>query len=294
MKAAGATLALLLGGCNLVFGLEPPVSGMVAVDGDPGDGEDGDGMPADAAMCGSHDEDSDGVPDGCDNCPHLANSDQAHSRDSDSVGDACDPHPLQPIDHLVRFDSFATLPPDMVTVSSIGPSAFQIGSDALIDGDAQLAIDELARFPVGPGPITVITTYTIINLIEPQKGQSAAVGIWGVLDGSSGVFPGGVLAEAGVEVGIQRVVVTELADTSSMFGTRGLSPRDFGAGARITMTLTIGDTVFAEVTVVDTSNGEMDQATLATGEVRGVDVGLRTRAVGASFDYLVVYGHADP
>ena len=39
-------------------------------------------------MCDA-DDDGDGIADGADNCPLMANSDQANA-DGDSVGDVCD------------------------------------------------------------------------------------------------------------------------------------------------------------------------------------------------------------
>jgi hypothetical protein len=49
-----------------------------------------------------HDEDGDGVPDVRDNCPQLANPDQA-DRDGDGVGDVCDPEPTIPRQSILMF-----------------------------------------------------------------------------------------------------------------------------------------------------------------------------------------------
>lgn len=43
------------------------------------------------------DADADGIPDGCDNCPSTANT-QQDDLDDDGVGDVCDPCPLESID----------------------------------------------------------------------------------------------------------------------------------------------------------------------------------------------------
>jgi hypothetical protein len=85
----------------------------------------------------SHDEDGDGVLDGCDNCPSVVNADQADDREvavglaADGVGDACDPRPLLAGDAIVLFDSFAS--------GQIGPEwsvyggTWQSGTDTLVE-----------------------------------------------------------------------------------------------------------------------------------------------------------------
>jgi hypothetical protein len=56
-----------------------------------------------------HDEDGDGVPDVVDNCPHVANADQADT-DGDGVGDECDPLPTTPTEHIAYFDPIVSDP----------------------------------------------------------------------------------------------------------------------------------------------------------------------------------------
>src|SRR5690606_36428380 len=53
-----------------------------------------------------HDDDDDGVADGCDVCPDIADPDQADS-DLDGVGDLCDPSNATR-EALVAFDPFET------------------------------------------------------------------------------------------------------------------------------------------------------------------------------------------
>ncbi|MFT3692800.1 MAG: thrombospondin type 3 repeat-containing protein [Kofleriaceae bacterium] len=71
---------------------------------------DGDGVPdgidncPDKANSDQADEDKDGVGNACDNCPHIANADQANA-DEDGVGDVCDPRPTA-ADKIVFFLPF--------------------------------------------------------------------------------------------------------------------------------------------------------------------------------------------
>ncbi|MFN0250676.1 MAG: thrombospondin type 3 repeat-containing protein [Kofleriaceae bacterium] len=60
-------------------------------------------------VIGTHDEDGDGVPDSMDNCPAIANLDQAAVPSAEAVGTACDPRPgiLDTGDHIAAFFSFA-------------------------------------------------------------------------------------------------------------------------------------------------------------------------------------------
>ncbi|MEZ4363566.1 MAG: thrombospondin type 3 repeat-containing protein [Kofleriaceae bacterium] len=82
---------------------------------------DGDGLLNGADNCPrvanpkQHDEDHDTVGDVCDNCPHVANANQANA-DGDGVGDACDPRPTTAGDKIELFLAFdAPLPSNVTT-----------------------------------------------------------------------------------------------------------------------------------------------------------------------------------
>jgi hypothetical protein len=80
-----------------------------------------------------HDEDGDGIFDACDNCPAIANADQADTTEEklhsfpDRVGDACDPRAGVGGDVLETFYSFAS---DTQAASWTG-AGFSISDDAL-------------------------------------------------------------------------------------------------------------------------------------------------------------------
>ncbi|HSD89262.1 MAG TPA: thrombospondin type 3 repeat-containing protein [Kofleriaceae bacterium] len=112
---------LLLAGCSFQHGALPDQDGgrrdgsatspdgmrdgtIAATDTD-GDGitDGSDNCPA-LANADQANEDGDGPGDVCDNCPHMVNADQANA-DADGVGDVCDPRPGT-ADHIVLFLPF--------------------------------------------------------------------------------------------------------------------------------------------------------------------------------------------
>jgi hypothetical protein len=131
VRAWVALVLVLVAGCDRALGLRPLAA-------------------ADARVCWNpalppHDEDSDGIDDGCDNCPADANPDQADA-DRDGVGDVCDPHPGQ-ADRIVRFDSFVTSSAWQPLLPALGGQWMQgvdeydqVASDAFISESALEAV----------------------------------------------------------------------------------------------------------------------------------------------------------
>ncbi len=81
----------------------------------PDNDDDNDGIPNGMDNCptvanpNQHDEDGDGYGDACDPCPVTANTVEVDS-DGDGVGDSCDPHPQDPTDHIAIFQTFGDVP----------------------------------------------------------------------------------------------------------------------------------------------------------------------------------------
>jgi len=284
---------LALAACNQVFGLDPPGSGDDDAAGAIDAAEAIDAAP-DAAVCGERDEDGDGIPDGCDNCPHVPNPDQSDLGDGDKVGDACDPHRTEPGDRLIRFEGFAVMPPDLrVAASGNGSPSFAVDGHNLVDNASAAGVDELARLPIdvtGLSELTVTTRFAITAYLVPAMGDSRTAGLWAAIDDSVDdrpTFPGGLVAEVGVEVGIAHNEITQLHCTKSGLVARGASPGGFGAGFEATITVQYGGGLRAAMSTV--SGSTADAIELLCGAVPS-DVGLRTHEVGAAFRYLVVYG----
>jgi len=106
-------------------------------DTDPGDGlSDGPYTLPDGRVCTGHDEDNDGVPDDCDNCPNVGNPAQGGS----SVGGACTPgSSFIPSPARLLFDPFLSLRSDWKSFGA-GVGAFMLGDDAVIGGTSSTSV----------------------------------------------------------------------------------------------------------------------------------------------------------
>lgn len=163
--------------------LEPLDGGLEPIDGAP------DSPPVAA------DSDGDGVPDDRDNCPGIANSDQANEDmdrfgdacdpcppdandtpgdpDGDGVADACDPNPSVPGDHIELFESFhGDLPPTWIK-----DSGWQITGDtahvmAAADFD-EILVAPITSTVFNPGRVSA----TASVVVEAMVGSGVEHGI---------------------------------------------------------------------------------------------------------------------
>jgi hypothetical protein len=91
-----------------------------------------DERPGEAACATAtdHDEDRDGIDDGCDACPHVPDAAQVDT-DGDGVGDACDPNPFAPGERIVFFDPFVRRLPEWEILGA--PSPTYAGDRLVVD-----------------------------------------------------------------------------------------------------------------------------------------------------------------
>jgi hypothetical protein len=162
-------LLVLVTGCDQAFDL-------VKVDGTTA----GDAAGPDTAVCRdpsklTHDEDKDGIVDGCDVCPNVSDPGQADG-DVDTVGDACDPNPSSPGDRLAFFDAFDDPTLDSRWLSYGTKSQWKLADDAVsqlyagtTNDVSTLVLHQTFRSPVALGVMSGQI------LLEPSSSSSMGI-----------------------------------------------------------------------------------------------------------------------
>lgn len=132
----------------------------------------------DGRVCTGHDEDGDGIPDECDNCPNVVNPGQESTAGS-AIGSACTAgSAFIPSPTRLLFDPFRS----MSSWKSFGSggSAFAVGpdSDSVVAGSA--TTDDLPFLVAasGAGSSAVVATTT---LTVTEEASTAPVGSSGLL-----------------------------------------------------------------------------------------------------------------
>ena len=167
---------LLLAACRISFDARSDG----AVDDGPTDDSNGDVAAVCRDVPTGHDEDGDGVDDGCDVCPHVADQNQLDS-DGDRVGEACDPEPMQPRQQIVLFDPFNGTRDAGWTETIFGPGTVSIANDQLLltPGPNAVALHRpytaaMDHFTVRAAVPTASLTTNLFGIFAPQLATSSA------------------------------------------------------------------------------------------------------------------------
>jgi hypothetical protein len=249
------------------------------------DGGSADGPALDVPpSCVGPDEDGDGWPDACDNCPTDPNADQRDvgesdaGQDADGVGDACDPRPTQAGDFvgLVEMHNLAGAYTLLGTTSMQGNGTLRLGS---------LGAAGSATFVSPPRVTRIDSAYTIVDASDALQW----VGVWTDDSGSEALFH-----EAAWDPSLATSVfhLKELhAPGPDRLSTDLPGPVRLATGGRFRV---IGDTELTtggdhRLTVTDRSLGTTQTTTLAIQIPRVTSGYLEAYRLVADFDYLVIY-----
>jgi hypothetical protein len=290
--ASIAVSVLAVAGCDLVF---PPGKEVVrdaaipdarpdaAPDADHDGIADADDNCAAIANHNQHDEDADGFGDACDNCPHVVNPTQANA-DGDGLGDGCGDSPTT-IDCVAFFAGF-------------GDDAGwdPIRGTWMVDGDSMIQTDPAAgqallmsTVPVADG---LVYAYAHADVLGPPGANN--IGVWGHARYTAPhTFPDGYLVEEyfpsppGTATYANAVVVANDMVTNVGPATAVSPAHALTAGDIVTPALDMRSNLMWIAGVAVHASGA--SFAFAPGPITSGQIGLRTNAVVARFDYVLVF-----
>ncbi len=186
----------LLAGCGTVFSVDPVDLGTAC---EPGP-----------------DEDVDGVPDRCDNCPPVANATQGDS-DLDGVGDACDPASDPSLPHrILLFESFD---------DDLGALTQTLGTFDVAESSAR-PLDEMSSLhTMEPATDIWVQVGGTIDTLSTTGGV-VAVGLWL----RSGPIPPAGTDFTGYLCNLVDVVDSTVLPAIDITRERGFDPPEAGLG----------------------------------------------------------------
>jgi Thrombospondin type 3 repeat len=300
----GRTWLLVLAGC---YSASPPAgvpcdpidphcpSGQMCVsrggefvcDNEPG------GVATDASTDTSspNDVDGDGVVNASDNCPMIANANQANEdndatgdvcdncppfpstgvdADGDGVGDVCDPHLLIPGDSITLFEGFAgtTLPAGWMATGTWTVAMGSLFSMAKANDLSTLVI------PYTSTPHQTISAFATITALENQTGGS--IGVVDRFDGNQGLHCGGGRA-GGDLFGLINAANGVFQDSK---------PHPFEVATLYRITFERTDKTYGCSTIQ--TNGNTVQTGTDFDSTIGTNIGFRNRTASAIFPWIMV------
>jgi hypothetical protein len=225
--------------------------------------------PPDARMCGTHDEDGDGVPDECDNCPVDPNPGQLDS-DGDGVGNACDPHPGMK-DRIAYFNSFASsdLTGWAVQGATISNDQLHLVSVSGNDGYAY------TPFTTSGG---VLDTYVTVAALHPALYHTIEAAAQHTAGGTNGYRC--AIADASAANTLRTQIQSFVAPYDVTIGAQSGT---LAVGTHTTLYFHYGPSLECG------TNMPNEDITAPNSDTETAPVGMLTQYADADYDYIIVY-----
>ncbi len=290
-QASAATIVCVLSACGFApQGAESIDAPGTSDANDASDGDlDDDGVADGTDNCPrvanpppQRDHDGDGAGDPCDPCPHRPISDGGGDADGDGVGDVCDPRPGQH-DRIARFEGFYDPPSGWTMTGTWDHDPAGLLRHASVVGAAEFAVmpDTLDQ------PYQVETSVVVDTVSTASNNPARQAGVaFSATDALDTFYLCSVRDDVGTAMPARTVIARFTQTDQIAENTSTNLANDLQAGSTFRVRAARGAT---EQSCLGTLEGTTAQPVLALAVEPGKRMALRTYGLGVRFDYVVIY-----